>query len=131
MAGPTTVDDLLRRARASLARLAPDEALRASATGDLLIDIRTTEQREEDGLIPGAHVVPRNVLEWRLDPRSEHRDRRLARTDCRLILICNEGYQSSLAAATLGSFGLDATDVVGGAKEWVRSGLPTEPAPRR
>ena len=81
-------------------------------------------------MIPGAHVVSRNVLEWRLDPRSAHRDPALARTDCMLILICNEGYQSSLAAATLRSFGLDATDVIGGTQAWRRARLPIEEAPR-
>lgn len=71
-------------------------------------------------------MVPRNVLEWRLDPSSEHNDPDLARTNCQVILICNEGYQSSLAAATLRTFGLDATDVIGGAQAWIASGLPTE-----
>ena len=71
-------------------------------------------------------MISRNILEWRLDPRSPDRDPELARTDCRLILICNEGYQSSLAAATLRTFGLDATDMIGGAQEWLRSGLPIE-----
>ena len=75
--------------------------------GAVLIDIRPVEQRRRDGAIPGARVVSRNVLEWRLDPRSAHRDPELARTDCPVILICNEGYQSSLAAATLCDFGLD------------------------
>ena len=94
--------------------------------GALLIDIRPVEQRRRDGAIPGAQVVSRNVLEWRLDPTCEDRNPELARTDCPVILICNEGYQSSLAAATLCDFGLDATDVIGGAQEWIRSGLPTE-----
>ena len=123
MPEPTTVDTLLELARASLVRVTPREAIQAAERGDLLIDIRPVEQRQQDGLIPGAHIVPRNVLEWRLDPRSVHKDPELARTDCRLILICNEGYQSSLAAATLRTFGLDATDVIGGAQAWLRSGL--------
>lgn len=126
----TTVEGLLRAARVGLARLTPREALRAAKGGDLIIDIRSLEQRQSDGSIPMAKVVARNVLEWRLDPRSEHRDPELARTDCRVILICHEGCQSSLAAATLRTFGLDATDVVGGAQEWLRCGLPIEEAPR-
>jgi rhodanese-related sulfurtransferase len=92
----------------------------------VLIDIRPVEQREWDGLIPRAHVVSRNVLEWRLDPRSESSSPEIARRDCRVILLCNEGYQSSLAAVTLRKFGLDATDVIGGAQAWIRSGLPVE-----
>lgn len=120
---------MLEAARSTLVRLAPEDAQRAAGRSALIIDIRPVEQRRRDGLIPNAHLVSRNVLEWRLDPRSAHRDPALARTDCRVILICNEGYQSSLAAATLRTFGLDATDVVGGAQEWLRAGLPTEPAP--
>jgi rhodanese-related sulfurtransferase len=126
--GTKGVDELLREARARLERLTPAEARAAMEAGALMVDIRPAEQRNRDGLIPGAHIVQRNVLEWRLDPRSEHRDPRLARTDRRLIVICDEGYQSSLAAATLCAFGLDATDVAGGAQEWVRRGLPTERA---
>ena len=72
------------------------------------------EQRLRDGRLPDARVISRNVLEWRLDPLCEDRDPDLARTDRHLILICNEGYQSSLAAATARRFGLDATDVIGG-----------------
>jgi rhodanese-related sulfurtransferase len=126
MPDPTTVETLLRTARAELIRLAPDEARIRADRGDLLVDIRPLEQRRTDGRIPGAQIVPRNVLEWRLDPRSKHRDPDLARTDCRVILICNEGYQSSLAAATLRTFGVDATDVIGGVQAWIGSGLPTE-----
>jgi rhodanese-related sulfurtransferase len=69
-------------------------------------------------------VIPRNVLEWRLDPSCEHRDPELAVSDRLVILICNEGYQSSLAAATLRRFGVDATDVAGGAQAWIAAGLP-------
>jgi rhodanese-related sulfurtransferase len=127
---PTSADRLLELARAALVRLTPREAIQAAERGDLLIDIRPVEQRQEAGLIPGAHIVSRNALEWRLDPRSAHRNPELARTECKLILICDEGYQSSLAAATLRSFGLDATDIIGGAQAWLRTGLPIEKAPR-
>jgi rhodanese-related sulfurtransferase len=92
--------------------------------GALLIDIRTESQRDHDGEIPGAVVIPRNVLEWRLDPRGQHRDPALARPGRMVILVCAEGYQSSLAAATLLRFGLQATDVVGGAQAWRSAGLP-------
>jgi rhodanese-related sulfurtransferase len=92
------------------------------------VDIRSDRQRTEDGVIPGASYVPRNVLEWRLDPESQHRDPDLGRPDARVMLICNEGYQSSLAAGTLQRFGLaDATDVVGGFQAWRDAGLPVEP----
>ena len=106
--------------------MTPLEAMEAAGVGGQIIDIRPSDQRLRDGEIPGAHVVPRNVLEWRLDPASPHRLPALARTDHAVIVICDEGYQSSLAAATLRTFGLDATDVVGGMQEWLRCGLPTE-----
>jgi rhodanese-related sulfurtransferase len=91
--------------------------------GAILIDIRPLEQRERDGLVPGAHVVARNVLEWRLDPCGAYREPALARLDRLVILICDEGYQSSLAAATVSGFGLKAGDVIGGVQEWRREGL--------
>ena len=76
--------------------------------------------------MPGAKFIPRNVLEWRLDPSSPHRDGTCARRDLRLVLICDEGYQSSLAAATVTRFGLNATDVVGGFRAWRAAGLPVD-----
>jgi rhodanese-related sulfurtransferase len=121
---PISVDDLLAGARSVLARLSPAAAWEASGKGAALVDIRSESQRLADGLIPAAVCVPRNVLEWRLDPASEHRDPELARYDRRLILICNEGFQSSLAAATIRGFGVDATDVIGGFQAWRESGLP-------
>ncbi len=96
--------------------------------GAVLIDIRSDSQRAADGRIHAAVHIPRNVLEWRLDPECEHRDPDLARTDKRLILICNEGYQSSLAAATIRGFGVDATDVAGGFQAWRDQGLPVGPS---
>lgn len=124
----TTVEALLAEAQAEIDRLSPAEAHAAAQEGDLLIDIRPLEQRQRDGLVPGAAIVQRNVLEWRLDPAGEHRDPALARLDRRIILICDEGYQSSLAAATLLRFGLDVCDVVGGVQEWMAEGLPLEAA---
>jgi rhodanese-related sulfurtransferase len=120
-----TVDDLLGEARAQLVWLSPTEAARAELEGGaILVDIRGDHQRERDGLIPGAHVVARNVLEWRLDPACAHRDERLTLPGVRVILLCNEGYQSSLAAAVLRSLGVDATDVDGGFQAWREAGLP-------
>ena len=126
---PVSVDELLAEARRGLSRVSPAEAQSAAAGGALLIDIRSDSQRSRDGDVPGAHPVARNVLEWRLDPACPHRDPALARHDCLVILICDEGYQSSLAAATLRRFGLDATDVVGGFQAWRSAGLPVS-APR-
>lgn len=119
-----TVDELLAEARAGLARLAPAEAHEAVRAGAVLIDIRADSHRTRDGEPPDAKVIPRSVLEWRLDPSSPHRDEECARRDVPVILICDEGYQSSLAAATLRRFGLDATDVIGGFRAWRDAGLP-------
>jgi rhodanese-related sulfurtransferase len=126
---PVTVADLLDQARADLVRLTPAEAHAAMAAGALVVDIRPTEQRARDGDVPGGKVIPRNVLEWRLDPACEHCDPDLARTDRAVIVMCDEGYQSSLAAATLKRFGLDATDVIGGVQAWRSEGLPLKPYP--
>jgi rhodanese-related sulfurtransferase len=115
-----TVEEMLASARSSIVRITPREALAATQNGAILVDIRPTEQRDRDGLLPQAHVIPRNVLEWRLDPRGEHRDPRVARLDLQVILICDEGYQSSLAAASLRQFGLDVADVIGGVQAWRR-----------
>ena len=101
---PSTVDDLLREARAELDRLDPAAARAAIAEGAILIDIRAESQRDRDGRVPGARYVTRNTLEWRLDPASEHRDPEAARRDVPLIVMCDEGFQSSLAAATLKRF---------------------------
>ena len=97
--------------------------------GALLIDTRPVEQRIEGGEIPGAVVVGRNVLEWRLDPTSPDRIAQITDADQHVIVICNEGFSSSLAAAALQRLGLRrATDVVGGFQAWVAAGLPTRPA---
>ena len=121
-----TVDELLARARATLpGRPSPAQALHAHARGALLIDIRGDDQRREDGLIPGAIVLPRNSLEWRCDPASPWRHPAITRRDLRIILICDQGYQSSLAAATLQQLGLiHATDLDGGFTAWAAAGLP-------
>ena len=122
---PLTVNELLARARRQLARIEPEQAAAELEDGALLVDIRPAEQRAE-GEIPGATVIERNVLEWRLDPASPSRIAAVAGYDIRLIVICNEGYSSSLVAATLQELGLvNATDVVGGFQAWRAAGLPT------
>ena len=120
-----TADQLLEEARERLARLGPEEAKRAADEGALLIDIRSDSQRARDGVMPGASFIPRNELEWRLDPESDYRDPELARPDARVVVFCNEGYQSSLVAATLKDMGFDrATDLDGGFQAWRAAGLP-------
>jgi rhodanese-related sulfurtransferase len=121
------VDELLAEARGELDRLSPQQAAGGAERGGLLVDIRAESQRERDGVVPGATFVARNVLEWRADPSCAHRDPDLARRDRELILFCDEGYQSSLAAATLRRFGLRATDVEGGFQAWRSAGLPVHP----
>ena len=122
-----SVDDLLAEARSRLTRLAPSEAQSALRDGALLIDIRSESQRADDGVVPGAIFVARNALEWRCDPRSEHRDPRIDGRERQLIIMCNEGYQSSLAAATLHELGLTrTTDLAGGFQAWRAAGLPVE-----
>jgi rhodanese-related sulfurtransferase len=125
-----TVDELLAQARAMLPhRPSPAEALHAQARGALLVDIRGDDQRRH-GLIPGAIVVPRNSLEWRCDPASQWRHSAITRRDLRIILICDQGYQSSLAAATLKQLGLiHATDLDGGFTAWTAAGLPVTAPP--
>jgi rhodanese-related sulfurtransferase len=123
------VEQLLGEARARLDRLTPERAQAAVRAGGLLIDIRSELQRARDGVIPGSRFVARNVLEWRCDPASPWRDAAIIDARARLIVICNEGYQSSLAAATLQRLGLlDATDVIGGFQAWRAAGLPVRSA---
>ncbi len=122
------IDDLLAQARAKLARVDPGAARAAIEDGAILVDIRAESQRERDGVVPGAVFIARNVLEWRCDPDGSNRDERVADPDRPLIVMCNEGYQSSLAAATLQELGhADATDLDGGFQAWRAAGLPVEP----
>ena len=118
------VDELLAEARAELERLSPGQTRAALDAGAVVVDIRPSEQRSRDGEIPGAHVIARNVLEWRLDPRGEFRDPAVAHADRQVIVFCDAGYASSLAAATLRRLGLDATDMIGGFQAWRAEGLP-------
>jgi len=125
-----SVDDLLAAARARLGhRPSPEEAAAARSAGALLVDIRPVEQRRRDGEIPGAVFIERNVLEWRLDPASHWRHPQVTSTDRLLILVCNEGYQSSLAAAVALDLGwMSATDLDGGFQAWRAAGLPVTEA---
>jgi rhodanese-related sulfurtransferase len=124
----TTTEQLLSEARERLERVSPEQAQAAAQAGALLIDIRSEVQRERDGVIPGSRFIARNVLEWRCDPVSPWHDPVVTDGHARLIVICNEGYQSSLAAATLQRLGLvDATDVIGGFQAWKAAGLPIWP----
>jgi rhodanese-related sulfurtransferase len=119
-----SIDELLGEARARLRRLGPREATEAMRAGALLVDIRTQAQRAEQGLVPGAMHIERNVLEWRFDPRSPARLPQ-AGYNLRVIVMCVEGYMSSLAAASLQDLGVaGATDLAGGFRAWQRAGLP-------
>ena len=126
---PKTSDELLMEARASLPRRpSPAQALAAQANGALLFDIRGDDQRRASGLIPGAILLPRNTLEWRCDPASPWRHPAVTSRDQHVILICQQGFQSSLAAATLQRLGLaHATDLDGGFDGWAAAGLPVTP----
>jgi rhodanese-related sulfurtransferase len=125
--GPLTVDELLAEARQELERLTPSEAAAAIADGAILVDVRSELQRERDGVVPGSIHFPRNVLEWRCDPASPARDMRVCDTGRLIIVMCDEGYQSSLAAANLKRLGFDrATDLDGGFQAWRAAGLPVE-----
>lgn len=123
---PVGIDELLERVREGYERIEPREAYDAVRTGEaLLVDIRYAALRDRDGLIPGALVVERNELEWRLDPRGSHRVPEATHHGLRVVVICNEGYASSLAAASLHQLGLlRATDLVGGFQAWKAAGLP-------
>jgi len=126
--GAPGIDELLAEARGGLARLRPEAAFAAVTDGAILVDIRPLEQRIAEGEVPGAIIIGRNVLEWRLDPRSDARIPALARADAQIIVMCSEGYASTLAAATLRRIGLhQATDVDGGFQAWKAAGLPCRP----
>ena len=125
--GRRTVEDLLADARARLGRLSPEEALAAQAAGAVLVDVRGDDQIREHGSIPGAIRIPRNVLEWRADPSCTACDPRIAMLDALIVIICQQGYQSSLAAGNLQDLGFKhATDLAGGFEAWHAAGLPIE-----
>ncbi|SCE96480.1 Rhodanese-related sulfurtransferase [Micromonospora coriariae] len=124
------VDALLEQARAGLHRLTPQQTVEAVRGGALLVDTRTETQRRDQGDLPGAVVIDRTVLEWRLDPASEWRIPEATGYDREIVLVCREGYSSSLAAASLQTLGLlRATDMIGGVDAWLAAGLPTTDRP--
>ena len=126
----TSIDELLTAARRNLRRLGPHDARTAQAAGASLIDIRAESQIAADGTIPGALIIGRNVLEWRLDPDSAHRHPEAPGPDAHVIVVCDGGYQSSLVAATLQEMGFaHATDLDGGFQAWRDAGLPIDPPP--
>jgi rhodanese-related sulfurtransferase len=121
----TAIDTVLSQARTRLERLDPRDAAAAATAGAVLVDIRPQINRETEGEIPGALVIDRNVLEWRLDPASDAR-LDMASYDVWIVLFCNEGYASTLAATSLQDLGISAaTDMIGGYRAWRTAGLPT------
>jgi rhodanese-related sulfurtransferase len=123
-----TIDDVLAEARKGLRRLTPQEAHEAAGEGAVLVDVRSEEERRRQGvLVPGAVHHPLSVVHWRLDPGVRTRNPKLP-LDTHVILLCREGYSSSLAAALLRAIGFPrATDVVGGVDAWREAGLPLDP----
>lgn len=117
---PCAIDRLLERVRVDIQpRVAADQLERVAAAGALIVDTRPVAQRDRDGDLPGAVVVERNVLEWRLDPTSPHRLAEMDDPARAVVVICDEGYSSSLAAASLRRLGVDATDLEGGYQAWL------------
>ena len=124
--GGRSIDEILAAARARLTRVTPQEAFAEFCTGAALIDIRPASQRAIEGEIPGSVVVERSHLEWRFDPACDARLPWVTGYQLRPIVICSEGYTSSLAAVSLHDLGLTrATDVIGGYAAWAAAGLPT------
>jgi len=121
-ADESAISRLLEESRRGLDRVEACDLASVQAAGALVVDIRPVEQRQRDGELPGALVIDRNVLEWRLDPSSPHRLPVADDPDRRIVLVCNEGYSSSLAAHTLQQIGLaNATDLCGGYQAWLRT----------
>ena len=123
--GARSIDELLAEARGRIARVSPEQAAARIADGALLVDTRPAAQRAREGAVPGALIVERNVLEWRFDPLSDARLPEAAGYDVEVIVLCSEGYSSSLAADSLRALGLARTsDVIGGFQAWAAAGLP-------
>jgi rhodanese-related sulfurtransferase len=124
-----TLDEMLKQARARIRRLEPRSAHEAAANGALIIDIRSATDRDRDGVIPGSLHIPRTVLEWRLAPDSPWRSPYAPDLDQELLLLCDHGYSSSLAAAALHDLGfINAGDIMGGFEGWREVALPTAKA---
>jgi rhodanese-related sulfurtransferase len=128
----SSVAELLAEARSGIRRYEPAEAFERAANGAVLVDLRSHDERERDGVIPGSVHVPRPVLEWRVDEGSGYSNPHVAQRELELVLVCNEGYSSSFAAAALRQLGFaHAADLAGGFQAWRAAGLATKPAPRR
>jgi rhodanese-related sulfurtransferase len=127
-----SVHDLLAAARARYTRLTPEQALAASRRGALLVDTRDSDQRHRHGEVPGALAIDRTVLEWRVDPESGAPHPAIPALSTPLVLLCQQGYSSSLAVASLLDLGAtEVTDVIGGFEAWRAAGLPVfRPGPR-
>jgi len=124
-----TVEELLEAARARIQRATPEEAQHALHEGAVLVDLRCPGERNRTGMIPGSIALARSVLEWRADPTSPWRDERIARPEARVLLLCEQGYSSSLAAASLSDLGFEQVgDVVGGMERWLAEGRAVGPA---
>lgn len=125
-----SIDQLLSEARARIARLTPHEAAAARDAGAVVVDTRDSADRLAEGIIPDSVLVTRNTLEWRADPIAELPDPVLSDFSTRLIVVCNDGYASSLAADSLRRLGhLGVADMIGGYRAWKRAGLPTDAVP--
>jgi rhodanese-related sulfurtransferase len=128
--GRLTVDDLVAEAREAIDRLAPALAWNAVRGGARIVDIRSDTSRARDGIVPGSFHIPRTVLEWRLDPASDAAIPEATGYDLHVVVLCRQGYSSSLAAACLRDVGLwRATDVIGGVEAWGEAGLPLDDGP--
>ena len=124
------IDTVLAASRAGVGRLSAAEVVEAQARGALVVDTRTEAQRRRQGELPGAVVIDRTVLEWRLDPASDARIPEATGYDLEVVVVCRQGYSSSLAAASLRAVGLyRATDLAGGVEGWLAAGLPMSSAP--
>jgi rhodanese-related sulfurtransferase len=125
-----SADALVDEARAGIERVSPAQAYEAQARGALLVDIRPAQQRATHGVVPGALIIERNVLEWRLDPTGDHRLPEATSHERPVLILCQQGYASSLAAASLVALGYRSSgDVIGGFDAWAAAGLPTKPGP--
>ncbi|MDT0276015.1 rhodanese-like domain-containing protein [Blastococcus goldschmidtiae] len=124
------IDAVLATSREGVRRLTPVELRAAAARGALVVDTRTEAQRRRQGELPGAVVIDRTVLEWRLDPAGDHRIPEATGPELEVVVVCRQGYSSSLAAASLRAIGLHrATDLAGGVEAWIAAGLPMAAGP--
>ena len=123
----SAIDGRIAEARARITSVSPRDAEAMRAIGALFVDTRRREQRDAFGVIPGAIVIDRNVLEWRLDPTSDHRDDTVAAYQGPIVVFCQQGYSSILAVAELQSLGVpEVYDLSGGFEAWAAAGLPVE-----